>query len=528
MNKKNILVSILILLIIIIIWIIINKINKNIEKKEIQNNTIETNIKKTTNKNTEWKITISENASNKIKDVKNIEEEIEETVISENEQNNDNLSTTYKINELINQGNSHLNNNEYILALGKYIKANKKDKNNPKIIEKISETFFSMKEWEKAYKNYNKLHLLNYENKDYINNYILSNLNSAYTTWIKTYSWVINDINKLNINQELKFYYTNSIYCIIDFDKCESTFYNYVSNSNFNWELKELVNIKQAFINYENFQYKEEYYKKTLLIGEFFKKDLYPVVIILGERILENKKWYKPILKMLAQSYYEIWNIERTKKYLLEYNNIDNKDPDVSYLLWLVYQKLHDYLLSNIFLSKAIKLGYKSKSNIYKIQVYNSYILKDDKKILTYLNKLIESQETPKYNGLILATYFNIIKWNIEKAEVLTKLWLQIYPEKEDFYWFDWYIKLKNLEYWSAEKSLQTWYKINSENAFLNMAYWLFKAETWDNIKAMIYFKKALKLDLWWEISKISSKELEKIEKDNSNQSIPLKENILE
>jgi len=50
-----------------------------------------------------------------------------------------------------------LKNDQYLFALKKFLSANKKTPNNPKIISKIAETYFLMKNYNQAYKYYSKL-----------------------------------------------------------------------------------------------------------------------------------------------------------------------------------------------------------------------------------------------------------------------------------------------------------------------------------------------------------------------------------
>jgi len=59
----------------------------------------------------------------------------------------------------------------------------------------------------------------------------------------------------------------------------------------------------------------------------------YPISILLSKELLKQKKNYKPILKIIAQSYFELNKLEEANKYLLEYAKIDSKSPDISYMI---------------------------------------------------------------------------------------------------------------------------------------------------------------------------------------------------
>jgi predicted Zn-dependent protease len=57
------------------------------------------------------------------------------------------------------------------------------------------------------------------------------------------------------------------------------------------------------------------------------------VSIILSKELLKEKNNYKPLLKIISQSYFELNNLKEASKYLLEYAKIDSKSPDVSYMI---------------------------------------------------------------------------------------------------------------------------------------------------------------------------------------------------
>jgi len=512
--KKKIIILIIIISILLISALSLFIYNKNIEKNN-RLDKIKLENEKTNsllnNKNIDIENIDIENIKlDNISDIENLEKNINTIKV-------DTKENTTKL--LLKEWNDYLRNNEYLLALWKYIKAKKKDPNNINVIKSIAKTYFLMKDWEKTYTNYtnilakNKLLIV-----DIYKELILSNIYKTFNkNDIKSFSWTIADIKNLEIDEELKFYYTNSISCIFSYSICEKNFSNYINKTNISYKTDEILSMKQAFINYNNFKYEEEYYKKTLIIWEFLKFKLYPIVIILWEELLKEKQSYLVIMKMLAQSYYEIWNLEKTSVYLKQYQEINTDDKDVLYLLWIISQKSHDYLLSNMFLKKSIEKWYEPKKNVYRIELYNSYMLKDDKRTLDLFKKLIESQKEPEYKDLVLASYFTTMNWYKEEAYDFIEIWLNLHKDKEDFFWFLAFLKMKENDLKSAEKNIKMWYYINKNNAFINMTYGLLKKEIWEDIKAMIYLQKALKLDTWWEISKISLEELEKIKENRIN-----------
>jgi hypothetical protein len=53
---------------------------------------------------------------------------------------------------------------------------------------------------------------------------------------------------------------------------------------------------------------------------------------LLSEDLLKEKINYKSILKILAQSYFELNKLKKANHFLLEYAKIDSKSPDVHYM----------------------------------------------------------------------------------------------------------------------------------------------------------------------------------------------------
>ncbi len=413
----------------------------------------------------------------------------------------------------------HLKNDEYILALKKFLEAYKNKKWDDAIEKRIADTYFLMKKWNKAYEYYDKINdnKIIYKNK-YVKSFLYS-LNIYKLKHNKLYlSWAINKINSINLlNNQEKFFYSNSLGCINDFSLCKKNFQDYLEKNKLN--IKQLTDIQNALNNYKNFKIDELYFKNTLILWALFKNDLYPIVIILWENILKEKPNYKPILKMIAQSYFELWNYEKAKEYLTKYYALDSNDKDVLYLLSIISQKTHDFVLSTIYLSKAEKLGYQPKENIYRLQIYNYYVLDNSAKILENFDKLIQIQKKPLYNDLVLATYYNLINWNTKIWEKYAKLWLKLYPKIEDFYGFEWWILIEKNKLDEAKELLEKWYKINKENALINLNLWRIEEKNWNLIKTKLYYKKAVKLDNWWEISKIAVKMLENLEKNQNTSS---------
>ena len=500
MNKKIILFISFILLWFLAFWtyIIYNKKTNN-TKQITQNKQEKQEIKK---------------------DEENIKKEEEKK-----EKNIDSFKKSLQAKWLIIKWDINLKNNDYILALQKFLQANKQTPNNPKIISKIAKTYFLMKRYDLAFKNYSKLQNLSEEEKE---NKVLSFLYSQNleeynftknSSWVLVWTWKIllnnlkQEIEKLSLDKEEKFYLKNSLKCIEDFHSCKANFENYFKNTNYSWKNQHLENIRNAITNYNNLQLNELYYKNALIIWAFLQNKLYPVAIILSKELLKEKKNYKPLLKIIAQSYYNLWKTDEAKKYLLEYTKLDTQDPDVSYMLWAINQKQHNYIQSNIFLDLALKQNYFDKDSIYRLKLYNYLMLEQKEKINSTFDKIISLQKEPSFNDLVLASYYNIIDNNYSKALLYIEKWLKLYPEKEDFYWLKAWILIERGDLENAKKLLKKAEEINPRNAVIALNLWRIEIQEYketnkkiQKLRAKIFLRKAMELDnteIWTQAQKL-------------------------
>jgi tetratricopeptide (TPR) repeat protein len=188
---------------------------------------------------------------------------------------------------------------------------------------------------------------------------------------------------------------------------------------------------------------------------------------------------------------------------------------------WVISQKNHDYITSNIFLRLALEQKYKDVVSIYRLQLYNYLILKEKEKILNTFDKIITSKEKPDFSDLLLATYYNIINGKTEKALVLTNTWLKFYPEQEDFYWFKGWLKIEEWELDEALELLNKAKEINNRNALVILNLWRISKIRYEKdwklfhkVKAKFLFKKAYELDSA-EIGELAKKFLKELNKKN-------------
>lgn len=517
--NKNIIIIILIIIFtfLIVIWLYkyIKKENTVLiyDKNQIINNE---NIEESRIKE-EGKIEVSNN----------INKGSEEISKSEKIQN---FRKSLAAKWLIINWDKYLENYKYIFALRQFLKANRQDPNNPEILSKIAETHFLMKNFWSAYNFF-----LRVENSDYINKNqktlsFLFSQKIENIDFAKSSTWVLSTEQKLilnNIKKEIKtfwlekeneFYYINSLKCIYDFDYCIKNFINFFESENYSWNNKNLENIKVAIKNFNNLKLDKLYYKKALVIWALLQNDNFPVSIVLSKELLKEKPTYRSLLKIVAQSYFELNNLEQADKFLLKYARINSKSPDVSYMIWIIAQKNKDFLRSNIFLNLALKQWYKHKEFIYRAQLYNYIIMWESNKIAKIFDKIIEIQDIPNFNDLLLWTYYNIINNNLEKALILSNKWIKHYPEKEDFYWFKAWLLIEQWYYIKAEELLKKASKINPRNALIVLNKWrIYKIKyeksqnPFHKAKAKLFFKRAVEFDSSeiWELANTHLKEFE-------------------
>lgn len=426
-----------------------------------------------------------------------------------------------------------LANWEYTSALVKYLQIHKEIPNDESIIEKLWDTYYNLKKFSQAYSYYSKIS--NYDKLD--KNKAAKALFASIELNEENIKEISSELDLLWLDKEMLLYYKNSLVCLEDFSQCKQNYQDYFKieeekekelAKTQTWELiidkfEDLYNIKKALENYKNFQIDDLSYKWALVSAAFFENWLYPIAIETSKKVLEDRKDYKPLLKLIAKSYYELWDYVNAKVYLINYNKLVDDDSEASYFLWIIYEKLHEYILSTIHFNKALKLWYEEKLELNKRILFNYYELWEIDKMLDIFKTLIwEYFDELNENDLNLAIYYHIINDELEQAKEFAKKALEKYNESEIFNWYIWWIlmeeiNMKNQEiedssiFDEAQSYIDKWLELNSTSAMLNLVKWKLEASKWDLSKAFIYFKKTLSLDKNWDFWKIASQELENI-----------------
>ena len=453
-------------------------------------------------------------------------EEIEKTnrEAEEKRQKIETIRKKLSIKWLILKWNIHYRNQDYTSALIKYLQIYREVPNDKVVINDLWKVYYNLKNYKKSYSYFSKIK--NYEklDKDLVTKSLISSV--SFTT--ENIDYILWELDTLWLDEQQLFYYKNSVRCKQDFSYCKQKFQDYFSEEieTASWQtIREikyipLKDIKTALNNYKNFQIDDLSYKWALVSWVYFKNWLYPLAIETSKDILKDKKDYRPLLKIVAKSYYELWDYIQAKIYLIKYNKLVDDDYEVSYFLWRVYDKLHEYILSTIHLQKALKLWYPDNLDINKRILLNYYELWEIDRMLDVFNKIIdENYDQINETDYELAIYYHILNNKLDSAKEIVKKALIRYPKSEIFNWYMWWILMEekdtnnsNNKYTEAEKYINKWLEINTKSPMVNLVKWKLEIKLWNIDKAFIYFKKTVWLDPEWDYWKIAKKELENIQ----------------
>ncbi|NDK09377.1 hypothetical protein GW846_01210 [Candidatus Gracilibacteria bacterium] len=416
---------------------------------------------------------------------------------------------------LIIEGDGYYRNQQLPLALKKYLEFYKQNSNDDLVIQKLGDTYFELKKYGSALNYYKLLGQLNTDTKKKLAlSYIASN--------DITQSTIQNEFKTLmeakNFNEQELFYYTQSLSCIGDFHQCKLGFGEYFDTLDANGIAREisyepLIDLKKSLENYVNFQVDEVYLKDAYMISSWYSNGLYSLAIDLGNKLLLEKINYKPILKIVAQSEFELGNYEQARKELGKYYAIDEKDSAINYILGIVNEKLKDYVLANIYFQKSLDLGYNPSIDARRHIIHNFYLLQNDKSLLQAFKKMVEEEKNLQKEDLALAIYYHIIFESYDKAFLWSKKGQELFPEDGDFFAYEGWILREEGKLKEALSSLQAGGIIDEKNPFIfiNIAY---TVQELGNIPgAKIYFAKVISIAPKSDFASQAKAELTALEK---------------
>lgn len=432
------------------------------------------------------------------------------------------LRKRYAVKWLVSEWDKYLENDQLTLALKTYLEALKNNSDDNDLIQKIGDTYFKMKKFKIAnsyYKNILDYEELNKENLVY--SYLYTKTRTDFTS-----SWYLDmkdELSTYNINKDDFFVHLTTVSCAVNLKTCKENFKKYLK-VNPTTQNPQLIKVKDSFNAFVNLKVEQSYYEDALLIWAIFENWNYPVSVVLSENLLKSKKWYLPMLKILAKSNFELWNYTLAKKNLGDYYDIDKNEPNILYMLWVTNMRLHEYILSNIYFIKALDKKFAPIEDVYRNLIYNYYVLEDTSKMLEYLKRLISTRQNPDPKDLSLAIYYYLINWKEIEALKWIKKWLDLYPKYDDFYWYKWWILKEKKDFDNAEKAFNIWYSLNKHNPLINLNLWIIAWEKWDYLKAKLYLKNTISEDPKWQFWEQAAIELDKItaEEQKRKESIEL------
>ncbi len=402
------------------------------------------------------------------------------------------IRNRFRIKDIISKWDNYFQNEQLWLAIIQYKIALNKTPDDYKIIEKIGDIFYEMKKFNEANSYYFKL-----LNKPWFDStkYILSLIFSKDISKDWNITLLKNEIEKNITDKEKVFFYTNSLYCLEDFHQCKRIFDEKIITDKDTIKSPELIEIKNTIKTYNDFWLVNLYYKNSLIIWSFMKLKLYPISIELWKKLLEEKQDYKAIIQIIAQSYFDLWNYKFSNVYLKKYFELTPTDSNASYILWIINLKLEDYIISNIFLNKALYLWYSDTLNVKRKIAYNYFMLKDQNKLFILFDDIIKTEKKITKDDLNIMINYSIENNKNDKTYEWIKRWLHLFPKEPLFYAYMWKIELDIWKNSLASIYLMKWLRIDKNNQLLNYVYWLLNLKENKNDIALEYFQKAYDLD---------------------------------
>lgn len=522
--KKLIIFLITIFLIIVIIWAsiyfklpyiekipYINKLNveKNIELSNKEPIIIKDELKiiKEEEVKKEEENPVSTNTTNETTSTELTEDEKERLLKIEN------LRKRFYLKWTIEKWDNFFESNQPLLAMWEYLKALKQKPDDEKIMKKLATVYFDIKKFDETIITYEKvLNTLDNKEKE---KYILSII---YNIDLKSDNDLTDKKNKINaldiLNNEEKFYYINSINCVINFHECKKRYQTYF-DQNKDLKFDKLLNVKKAIENYTNFKTEFIYYKDALIIWALFENKLYNITNILWQNLLLTKPDYKPIVLLIWKWYYEIWSLVNAKFYLEKYYKLDETNLEITYLLWNINFKLKDYSSSNLYYNSALKWWYEQDVDLKRKLIYNYYLLWDSRSMINMFDYLVREKNSTM-DDFSLAIYHGIIEWRITSSTTWAEMWLEKFKDQkwfEIFYGYLWWINRELRKIPEAEEYLKKWLKINSKNPLITLNLWYLEELKMNFSTAEIYFKKTVNMNWDGEFWELAQREIEKIEK---------------
>jgi hypothetical protein len=248
----------------------------------------------------------------------------------------------------------------------------------------------------------------------------------------------------------------------------------------------------------------------------------------MGENLLKKYPWYKPVIKFLWISSYELWFYERAEEYLKKIYAEESTNSEIAYILWMVNLRDWDLIASNIYFNSAIKKWYEDVASIRRKIIFNNSRLWNNKAVLSEFDKLM-LEKNITIDDITLAIYYNILAWNTTKALEYINIWIKKFPKEPVFYAYLWWIYREEWDLEKSEAFLMKWYnmKTGDKNPFILLNLWYLEEQKENYSKAIVYFAETFSLNMNWEFWALAKKErkiveealrLQNLEKEKENE----------
>lgn len=401
---------------------------------------------------------------------------------------------------LIIDGDGYYREWQIALALVKYLEFYRKNPEDQLILEKIWNAYFSLNKYGSSYSYYSKI---KDPSDDILDKIALSLIHETDLENIVAVKSLQTKLSQILTDWEVQYYYIKSLDCALDFHNCKLDFWEYfwptqgdlsADEQQKETEFHKLADIKTAIENYRNFQVDQVYLKDAYIVASWYTNEFYSLSAFMWENILSYKPGYKPILKIVAQSYFEMWDYEKAREALGKYQDIDDEDPAVNYLLWIIHSLLRDYILWNIHLSKAIKLNVPDSLAARRQLIHNFYQLDNQSNLLKEFKALIENESNYSPEDLWLAIYSHILEWDYETSLWWAKLWREKFSENAwNFYWYEAWILREQGQSELADSLLKVGNTAFPDNPFIVINLWYTAISLGEKWAAISYFKQVLR-----------------------------------
>ena len=373
------------------------------------------------------------------------------------------------------------------------------------VVTKIAETYYEMKRFWSSLNYYMRLPSLNERQKQRVK------LLHFYSNDLTTEDWrqnLVRELKDMILEEQDLRYYMLSILCISEPQLCRDRFTAYISTLD-SISSEKLNDMRLAIRNYENFWLDEDYLLYTYVITEWYKQWLYPLTVILWEQVMNERSQYKPAIKLVWHSLFELWRYEESKEILTSFHRIDDSDPWVNYMLGIIYAKTRDAVLANIFLRRALELWYTPTLNIRRHIAYNFALIESRHNLLRSLEEIINLEDDYEKTDLSLAIYYHIIFESPDKAIRFAQIGQEKYPDDAYFYGYEWW---GHRELWNTQKAievLQNWLDVIPNNPFLYFQLVFALKESWNYDSMKLIIERILSLDITDEYREVIERERE-------------------